>query len=32
MTSISRKLIERFLIYHCCCIFTTRWHSHWWTT
>jgi len=30
MTPILQKLIERFLIYHCFCIFTSRWHSHWW--
>jgi len=25
-------LIEQFLIYHCFCIFTSRWHLHWWAT
>jgi len=29
LTPILQKLIEQFLIYHCFCIFTTRWHSHW---
>ena len=28
LTPIFPKLIERFLIYHCFCIVTTRWHSH----
>jgi len=31
-TPILQKLIEQFLIYHCFCIFTSRWHSHWWAT
>jgi len=32
MTPILQKLIKRFLIYHCFCIFITRWHSQWWAT
>jgi len=32
LTPILQKLIERFLIYHCLYIFTTRWHLHWWAT
>jgi len=32
LTPILQKLVERFFIYNCFCIFTTRWHLHWWAT